>query len=416
MPNYETSFHNATRTLKQRLEAIEAALEARELRRAAKLQRKILRSSGTVLCALAKTRSDRTYRHWTRIERPSDGELLSMSETLNMFEQTHHNVTIHSEPKVDGYREICAFNFQDTALQRVAKIALLPFAKQEILDWQYGGRGGRNRAASDLKNEMDGGQYSWRVSADIQSFYPSLSHQDLVRKLNLPRRVIESHVLSSAYRGRMVVGGNMRSPSNVLHGEQEVRDRCGVLQGSACSPLVADVFLSERLRQVARGHSLDCRAFCYVDDFVFLLKSYDDAQCLIKALLDVFTDAPARPLTFKYLEAKPLNQEFRFLGYDFIPQSGGVAVDIPLDKVAGQENHVMELAKGRRQSRGVRSGRVNDNPIDAALKSARGWANSHSVSPQAEVIGRGWHSALEAVQRGTGVDQAFEEYAWQPLM
>lgn len=153
--------------------------------------------------------------------------------------------------------------------------------------------------------------YVYGQEVDIVSFFPSIHLDGLVISLRpLPRAVVENVVWSGATAARH----RRRIPTGA-HSEGPLPPRVfrGLAQGSACSPIAADIVMSEVLAQLPTGS----RFVCFADNVMMLGRTENGVAEQVDAFKSLLREHPAGPLGLRI--KSPIDfqrQQFTFLGYE----------------------------------------------------------------------------------------------------
>jgi group II intron reverse transcriptase/maturase len=157
---------------------------------------------------------------------------------------------------------------RDRVAQRAALARIEPVLEREFEDCSFAYRKGRSirQAVLRIKGFYEQG-YRWVVEADIDAFFDNVDHVQLMKKVcaNLKDpglvSLVEKWVKAEVWDGRSLK-----------------RIEKGIPQGSALSPILANLFLDELDEaMLARGF----RFIRYADDFVILCRSREQAfECL----------------------------------------------------------------------------------------------------------------------------------------
>ena len=168
----------------------------------------------------------------------------------------------------------------DRALQRSAAQVLSAIYEQDFLPCSFGGRPGlgAHRALATLNEVIAGGKVSWVLEADLKNFFGSLSHEWLLRFVEL--RVGDPRMISLIRR--WLKAGVLED------GEVHSNDE-GTPQGGSISVLLSNVYLYyvldlwfERVvKPRLRGEACMVR---YIDDFVLCFQYRSDALRVQEAL------------------------------------------------------------------------------------------------------------------------------------
>jgi group II intron reverse transcriptase/maturase len=162
----------------------------------------------------------------------------------------------------------------DKILQRAVQMLLEPIYEADFLDCSYGFRPHRSthRALDDLRGvlkEMNGG---WVLDADIQSYFDTIPHSQLMEILRL--RVKDSVIL------RLIAKW---LKAGVFEAGVVTVNEDGTPQGGVCSPMLSNIYLHtvldvwfvEIIRPLLKGKA---RLIRFADDFAMVFERKDDAQ------------------------------------------------------------------------------------------------------------------------------------------
>ncbi len=160
------------------------------------------------------------------------------------------------------------------------------------------------------------------VEADIKGFFDNVSHEELLRFLEI--RIVDRTLLELI--GRFLKAGYV--DDGLL-----VRSDSGTPQGSILSPMLANIFLHYVLdtwfkETVKSSVSGFCELVRYADDFVCVVQNVEDAQRIEKALkcrferygLEIHPDK-SRSFSFGRFESENAKRQnrrdntFEFLGF-----------------------------------------------------------------------------------------------------
>ena len=161
----------------------------------------------------------------------------------------------------------------DRALQRSVAQVLSAIYEQDFLPCSFGGRPGRgaHQALATLHEVISGKQVEWVLEADLKNFFGSLSHEWMLRFVEL--RVGDPRLISLIWRWLK---------ANVLEDEERHPNEEGTPQGGSISVLLSNLYLHyvldlwfERVvKPRLRGEAYLVR---YIDDFVLCFQYREDA-------------------------------------------------------------------------------------------------------------------------------------------
>ncbi len=359
--------------------------------------------AGLVATELAR-RAMKPHRHLPKVLVPS------IASGLDPWAGTTEEVRVNMIPKdpdSGDYRLTMDFGPENRALQYL----LLPLLREiaDLHPHQFGtGNGGSHAAIKHIAQAMKDG-FVWAVEIDIESCFPSFEADKVADLLPLPKEVTERVLLS---RHLNLVPGNLLdllggmpggvhedgSPYGVPHtpyigpacglgilvAEVLAEARRGIPQGSAASPLLAEMLLVPTLKQLPAGGEV----FAYLDNFLVMAKSKEDAVSMTIALVSALKAHPAGPLRPKIKGRFHPGEPIEFLGHRLTAHHGTVTIEpSPLNQQKFEVTMKMELAriKGNSFSPAARARKVRE------LKSyVRSWAAAFALWPQAEIHKEHW--------------------------
>jgi group II intron reverse transcriptase/maturase len=191
---------------------------------------------------------------------------------------------------------------RDRVAQKAALVRIEPVLEKQFEDCSFAYRKGRSirQAVMRIKTLYEQG-YRWVVGADIDAFFDTADHAILMSKV---RRHLTDASLVALVENWV--------KAEVWDGKSLQRVGKGIPQGSALSPILANLFLDELDEaMLARGF----RFIRYSDDYVILCKSREQAfECLAcskKALADLSLRLDDEDVT-------SFSKGFRYLGVFFL--------------------------------------------------------------------------------------------------
>ena len=194
--------------------------------------------------------------------------------------------------------------------------------EEDFLDCSFGFRPKRNchQAINRVDKLIMAKPVNHIVEADIKGFFDNVSHEELLRFLEI--RIVDRTLLELIVR--FLKAGYV--DDGLL-----VRSESGTPQGSILSPMLANIFLhyvldtwfNETVKSSVSGF---CELVRYADDFVCVAQSAEDAQRVEKALkarferygLEIHPDK-SRALSFGRFESEnAMRQDRRSNTFDFL--------------------------------------------------------------------------------------------------
>jgi group II intron reverse transcriptase/maturase len=156
---------------------------------------------------------------------------------------------------------------RDRVVQAAAKLVLEPIFEADFAETSFGfrpGRGQHDALAAVSENARKG--YRWVVDADIEQFFDTLDHQQLMAALR--RRISDGEVLRLIYR--------WLKAGYLLDGRYHDTDQ-GSPQGGVLSPLLANVYLHDFDQAQQNQETFAGRLTRYADDFVIQCPTAEQA-------------------------------------------------------------------------------------------------------------------------------------------
>jgi len=196
-----------------------------------------------------------------------------------------------------------------TVQDRVVQAALLhvmePIFERDFAEQSYGFR--PNRGCKDALRrvwELLGAGNTWVVDADLKSYFDTIPHGQMVRR-------VEGKVSD----GRVVEMLRQYLKQAVMDGMESWTPEGGTPQGAIVSPLLSNIYLdSLDHAMVQEGHEM----VRYADDFVILCGSEAEAKVVLEKVRAWTVQAG---LTLHPVKTRVVNAEekggFDFLGYHF---------------------------------------------------------------------------------------------------
>ena len=218
-----------------------------------------------------------------------------------------------------GVRVLGVPTVGDRVAQTVVRMVLEPVVEPLFHPDSYGYRPGRSALDAVAACRKRCWRYDWVIDLDIRAFFDSLDHELVMRTVR--KHTDLTWVL--LYVQRWLV-----APLQHANGTLVVRER-GTPQGSAISPLLANLFLHYAFDRWLARESPDTPFERYADDAVIHCASEAQARQVLARLADRMTEVglELHPDKTKIVYCKDSNrrgayphERFRFLGYGFRPR------------------------------------------------------------------------------------------------
>ncbi|QIO59982.1 reverse transcriptase domain-containing protein [Rhizobium leguminosarum] len=243
------------------------------------------------------------------LHRFSPEHIVSEASTLDLFGSETEPVWFYEKPAttLQSARIITTFGPRRKARQNMVR-KLLEAVHQPRPD-QYTINGGVPKALKALVQDFDDG-YFFAVERDIRRFYQQIRREGLATVLSpLPKRVVESVI----WDGRSDDRTDTDDLSTAVTADGLLPLR-GLPQGSACSPIAAEMVVASLLA----GLEGDIRVRAYADNVVILGRTEDEVRAASEQLDRLANAHSAGSLRLKdnngILDLR--TQTFSFLGYE----------------------------------------------------------------------------------------------------
>lgn len=209
-------------------------------------------------------------------------------------------------------------NIADRVAQDVVRSVLEPIYESKQHPHSYGFRPFRctHHAIERIRWLIGLQQYHWVVEIDIKGFFDAIDHDIL---LSLLARDIQDKKLLKLIR-------NMLKAGLIHEGEFQETD-FGTPQGGLCSPLLANIYLTELDKFVSQFYEsrspwerkkaeLPCFMIRYADDAVILCKTKRDAEELKEKIQQFLQDTLQLELSAEKTLVTHADNGFDFLGFN----------------------------------------------------------------------------------------------------
>jgi RNA-directed DNA polymerase len=195
---------------------------------------------------------------------------------------------------------------KDRIVQNALKMVFEPIFENEFLDMSYGFRPGKG--CKDALREVDSlikSGHVFVVDADLQSYFDSIPHSHLLRRIN--EKVSDGQILKLV---------EQFLNQDILDGLAHWKPTSGTPQGAVASPLLANIYLHPLDLLITRS---GYRMVRYADDFVILCKTQKEAHDAL-ALVTAWTQENGlnlHPEKTHVGNCLDKGNGFEFLGYRF---------------------------------------------------------------------------------------------------
>ena len=212
-------------------------------------------------------------------------------------------------PKANGgARWVERLDLKDVVAQRRITQLLSPILDATFSPNSLGYRKGLSRhdAVERVRGLIRDG-YRWVVEADIEDFFPSASHTEVLNALHKVVPLADLHL-------RTLVERMVTTPWQDADASEPTPRVAGLTQGAPLSPLLANLLLDAMDRAIepmARNAMVR-----YADDFVLLARTRNEAQALLQAVQTI-VESIGLHLSGDKTGITSLDEGFNFLGEHF---------------------------------------------------------------------------------------------------
>lgn len=194
---------------------------------------------------------------------------------------------------------------RDRVVQAALRMVLEPIFERDFAEHSYGFRPGRGckDALRRVEELLHKGKV-WVVDADLRSYFDTIPHGPLMRRVR--EKVTDGRVLE-------LVGAFLTQ--RVMDGMDEWTPERGSPQGAVLSPLLSNIYLDPLDHEMERAGLEMVR---YADDLVVLCRSRAEAEAALERLQRWVGDAglTLHPEKTRIVDARERGG-FDFLGYHF---------------------------------------------------------------------------------------------------
>jgi len=194
---------------------------------------------------------------------------------------------------------------RDRVLQTALRMTLEPIFERDFASCSYGFRPGRG--GKDALRRVDAllrQGYRWVVDADLKSYFDTIPHEALMRRVE--ERVADGRVLE-------LIEGYLRQ--EVMESMRGWTPESGTPQGAVISPLLANLYLNPMDHELTQAGLELVR---YADDFVVLCRTEEEARSALDRVRQWTEQAglTLHPEKTRLVDALQPGG-FDFLGYHF---------------------------------------------------------------------------------------------------
>jgi hypothetical protein len=276
--------------------------------------------------------AEEAWRKLPKGVRPEASALSNWAHSLNPWVGTQEKVVMRpvEKPRKPGcFRTVLRFGFEHRALQFL--VLQLLKAQADLHPNQYLMRGS-HAAIKRVAQLMEMG-HTWAVETDIASCYPSFDGEKLLELLPVPKEVTRNVLLSVTYD--LLLHPSFCGPAGpdendeIIFPELFADARRGLPQGSAASPLVAEMLLAPLFDNLLTSGAW----IGYADNFLAMGKNPSDAVSMTKALWSALKAHPAGQLGPNNPGVLTLTNSIKFLGHRLRLSNGAIRIDPSFDNL-----------------------------------------------------------------------------------
>jgi RNA-directed DNA polymerase len=223
------------------------------------------------------------------------------------------------KPHGGGMRVLGVPTVADRVAQTVVRLYLEPLVEPVFHPDSYGYRPGRNALDALAVCRVRCWEADWVLDLDISAFFDTVPHEQILA-------AVDHH--TDLPWIRLYVARWLTAPIQQPDGTLHARDR-GTPQGSAISPLLANLFMHYAFDRWLTEHYPQVRFERYCDDAVVHCSSHEQAVALREAIAQRLAEfgLALHPDKTRIVYCKDSNRvgrypviSFTFLGYDFRPR------------------------------------------------------------------------------------------------
>ena len=310
-------------------------------------------------------------------------------------------VLIPKEGKQGATRPLGISNFEDKLVQKRMQEILESIYEPLFLDCSYGFRPGRSchNAVKDLMGHLFREEVEVVIDVDLANFFNKIDHK-VVKEL-LSMKIKDTKFMR--YISRMFKAGVLSKDELTVSDE-------GVVQGSCCSPVIAnivahyviDLWMSETVIPLMRGK---VKMFRYGDDVVICCRHAEDAERIRDVLgkrlnryhLEINEEKTKMVSFSKINQRKGIKQgAFEFLGFCFYLGKSLKGSPIPKLKTSGKRFR-SKLNRVKVWARDVKNKKSLGEIWKIFCSKLRGHVQYYGVSFNSEMVAKFIHEAKRII-------------------
>jgi len=321
-------------------------------------------------------------------------------------------VVIPKEGKPGATRPLGISNLEDKIVQKMTKKILDSIYEPLFMKCSYGFRDGVgcHDAIRDLHEHLFRNEVQTVIDVDLANYFGSIDRKHLEQMM---REKIKDEKFMR-YIIRMFKAGILEQGELVVSEE-------GVIQGSACSPVIANIFahyvLDEWMEEVVKPRCAgQVRLFRYCDDSVICCELATDAERIRKALANrlakyglKLNEEKTKMIDFRKIAGK--RASFDFLGLTFYLGRSKKGRIIPKLKTSGKRIRA-KLNRVNEWARKVRNTLKLKELWNIFCAKLRGHINYYGISFNAEHVVKFVYSATRIIYKWLNRRSQKKSFNW----
>lgn len=193
---------------------------------------------------------------------------------------------------------------KDRIVQQAVRQMIEPLFDRDFYEHSYGFRKGHSQhQALDVVRRAKRSGYEYVVDLDIQSYFDTIPHEQLMGKVN--EKIADGNVLN-------LIEGWLKA--GVMEDGQFYDTLLGTQQGGVISPLLANIYLDEFDWYMKKNGYPVVR---FADDAIIFCKTKREAQKAYRCAQEILEGKLQLTMHTEKTKVVSFDEGFRFLGFDF---------------------------------------------------------------------------------------------------
>lgn len=293
-------------------------------------------------------------------------------------------VQIPKEGKPGATRPLGISNFEDKLVQKMMQKILESIYEPLFHENSYGFRPGRSchQAIENLHAYLSTHRVETVIDVDLSNFFGSIGHEQVMNVIR--KKISDPRLIRYLYR--------MFKSGILAEGELSYSDE-GVVQGSMCSPVIANIFahevIDEWIEYTVKSHCKgEVKMIRYADDLVLCCQYQQDAHRIKAALakrLDKYglkmNEDKTKLVKFskQNLKRGEVQETFDFLGFTFYLGKARKGYPVIRVKTSGKRFRT-KLKKVNDWARSMKNKTTLNQIMKLAISKVRGHIQYYGVS------------------------------------